>query len=793
MLQRTSSFPSNNAGHLSDTPANAAYQNHHSPSSSLLSRVNTASRPGSPSGSVATTIGVSHHSANTSPHTNSNSSSGPSGLSGSYDPVSTKSEPFTDNSLDPMLDYSFSVGNKGALKRPRFGGVLAGSKKWKWWDYLVTMLLAFVVIEAIVLLVGSRYLYSLPDQIQIDSRDFRKVAYQGLIVDPAATYKKQIQVYHITKEFGPTSMGGLGMVVTALAVAQQRARAQKINVVLPYYSFLNQIKGLDIKNEVSLPIEVKDKYGRYQNVIFNVHKFKYAVPSKPSDYENDKRTITPVTVWLIGPGDAYPYSLAFQASSLNDIYSSPSGLPQEWKDLYFSKAAAAFIQHKNKNNDVSLFATTTTRVIDVVHAHGATNAMVLHYLQQSIDRRTMGEEPPALIYTLHDYLDELQHSYETVNVQKFMDRRVQSDDDEEDMYFQMNGISPYCHGYRMFTSALGIDLADAVTFVSKTLAKEIVEGRMDFHLKELVLGSILNQAEKNLFIGITNGIDFGRLNPWTMSQLRQHELAFPSTEDEGSSMSTEGDEGNGGAPTGMGSPNPTIRSAKEAAKHYLYTKGFLTEQDLSRPLVLYIGRFQYNKGLEFFATATSAITKMGGVFVIMGQPNNYPLSSLTNLGRMFKGSVRVISDAQTQDEWGVYWRTAADFVFVPSLTESFGLVAAEGLLFGSAVISSGVGGLSEFLIDRPSAAGSTYPVEDDLNAYLPLDQQVAVLPRGERFNSYLFDVYDTDAHSQLTTAINDAIQEWKRLQRVPEEHEKFLTRLVSSALALGSSQWTHRP
>ncbi|KAI1318672.1 hypothetical protein EDD11_005965 [Mortierella claussenii] len=699
----------------------------------------------------------------------------------------------TDSYFPSAQDHSLSVGNSGYSKRSKFNGGLyppSSIKRWKWWSYTAAVLLIFAVMEGLVLLIGSSVLYSLPDQIQIDSRDFRKVEYQGLVVDTGAIYKKQIQVYHVTKEFGHASMGGLGMVVTALASAQQKARSQKVNVVMPHYSMLDNIPGLEIKLAVTLPIDVKDSHGRTQNLVFSVHKIKFAVPSKPSDFESDRRPINPVTVWLIGPGSVYPFDRAFQTKSVREIYSSPSGLPGEWKDLFFSKAVATFIQHQNKNNDISLFAAAATRAIDVVHVHGATNALVLHYLQQSIDKGTMGEEPPALIYTLHDYLDELQYSNEIINVKKFMDNRVHSEDDEEDMFLQMDGISPYCQGHRMFTSAMGIDLADAVTFVSKTMAKDIVEGRLDFYLKELVLGSILNQAEKNLFVGITNGVDFGKLNPWTMPELREHQLAFPANEAMGvqEGEPAPGLEGDGSAIV-TASPHPTVRSAKEAAKHYLYTKGLLTEQDLDRPLVLYIGRFQYNKGLEYFATASSVIRERGGKFVIMGQPNNFPIDSINNLERLFKGTVKVISDSKTQEAWGIYYRAAADFLLVPSLTESFGLVAAEGLLFGSAIISSGAGGLSEFLVDRPNPNDirQQQELEDSKleMKYIPLDQQVAEVPRAERFNSYLFDAFATDSHAQLGAAIHEGLSEWKRFQRMPVEHEKFLARLVNSALSMG--------
>ena len=42
-------------------------------------------------------------------------------------------------------------------------------------------------------------------------------------------------------------------------------------------------------------------------------------------------------------------------------------------------------------------------------------------------------------------------------------------------------------------------------------------------------------------------------------------------------------------------------------------------------------------------------------------------------------------------------RAASDISLVPSLEESFGLVAMEALLFGQPVVSTGVGGLSQFL------------------------------------------------------------------------------------------------
>ncbi|KAF9414355.1 hypothetical protein BGZ94_000423, partial [Podila epigama] len=800
---------------------------HHSANASLLLNRNTASRPGSPS-SVPTPIPQTlpqrhthhqHSSSASSDHSAHSNSSGTHFENDKSNYVGRYINEKEDNSSFPTVDVTSGtgplLGGNFSSKRSRFAMASSGPngvKRWRWWSFTAAILMAFALVQALVLLVGSNALYSLPDQIQIATRDFRKVTYQGLALDtPASILKKPIQVYHITKEFGPATKGDLGAVVTALTRAQQRARTQKINIVMPYYSALETMPGVNIIKAVSLSLNIKDKNQKTQPMVFQVYRFKYHVPYKPSDMLTNDRPINPITAWLIGPGDTFPFDRAFYAKTMQDIYRSPRGLPAEWRDLYFAKAAATFIQHQNKNDDVSLFAAAAVRGIDVVHVHGASNALVLHYLQQLIDRGAMGEEPPALVYTLHDYSDELRYSNEIVNVQKFMDKNVHSDDEEEDMFLQMDGISPYCHGHRMFTSALGIDLADAVTFVSKTLAKDIVEGRLDFHLKELVLGSILNQAEKNLFIGITNGVDFGKLNPWTMQELRMHNLAFPSLEPADESAAANASEGEEEeeekVPIGMGSPNLSIRSAKEAAKEFLFSKGLLTEQDLSKPLALFIGRLDYSKGPEFFATASAAIKERGGKFVIMSEPGNFPAKSVYNLERLYKGTVKVFSDEKTQREWDVYWRTAADFLLVPSITENFGLVAAEGLLFGSAVISSGVGGLSEFLVDRPnpndrrqkeamaeaereksllptSTSSMSSSSSASSSALALAEQPLSEAQRQERFNSYLFDVSAADKHEQLSASINDAIRHWQTMRRQPPKHEEFLNRLVNSALSL---------
>ncbi|KAI8144093.1 hypothetical protein BJV82DRAFT_513596 [Fennellomyces sp. T-0311] len=510
-------------------------------------------------------------------------------------------------------------------------------------------------------------------------------------------------------------MGGMGMIVTALASAQQRSGLVRAAVVMPYYSFL---KGKYRPEKViDLVIDVRDKQGRLIPMEFRVwrmiHPINPAANVTASDQAKQLPPTEQVPVYLIGPGNRKPFNLAFRARKTIDIYSCAQGLPMEWKDQYFDKAVAEFLAHQAAASDeIPLFASAkSTRHLDVVHIHGATNAYIAKHLRDHQRRNQLGPRAPAIIYTMHDYLDELQYTNTVNNVKKFLD--------EPDNY-----IDKYTRGNRVFMSSLGIDYADVVTFVSKSMATSIVEGKDDFYLKELVMDSVLRKAERGRFFGITNGVDFGTLNPFTHPRLIQRK--------------------------------EYIMSAKDRAKKYLIRRKRLSPQDLDRPVVLFVGRFQYNKGLEKFEEAVQHFVQHNMKFVIIGQRNNYPLEWVKALQERYPDNVIVMSTANQQRQWSIYYRAAADFAFVPSLTESFGLVAAEGLLFGSPVISTGAGGLKEFLIDRP---------REDRN--------------NEHYNAYLFEP------TTLGEAIADAAADYKRNKESKVRREEFILRMTRSAFALG--------
>ncbi|CAO3594888.1 unnamed protein product [Absidia cylindrospora] len=800
-------------------------------------------------------------------------------------------------------------------------------KRWRWWHILFLAILLIVLVETALILVGYVFVQFQPSPIRITLRQYPKIKYQPLNSTAfSSNWRNGTSVYHITKEFGPATMGGMGMILTALATEQQRTGQLDVNVVLPYYSYLkHKRKGDEFHRVADLVMYIQDKQQRvpvtntnsnnfpfpfsspsstslktsayisasasssssispssespsslsckpksflgsiineneqtrpsssaaapWVPLEFRVTKWNYVITSPPPavnqttwyiDDHGNNRTLPAgtqrpplkheqLTVYLIGPGNRTPFSMAFRARNPVGIYSSPKGLPQEWKDQYFLKAAATFLsfQASAASHDQSLFAPPSDFVspsgVDVVHIHGATNAYLAHYLQDSTLWNTALPKP-SLVYTMHDYLDELQYTNTVTNVHKFDPRppgdldisddgctggfssgigassidHNNNNDNDNDNNNRNNAesipIAPTIHGNRMFMSSLAIDLANVVTFVSQTMAIDMVEGRMDFYLKELVMENILRKAQRGLFFGVSNGVDYRHAHPFESKRLAKAKLAFPTfawqqliQQQQPSEEQTPGEKQQRFT-LSSNVATDYVSAQKDRAKRWLIRKKFLRDTDKHRQIVLFVGRFQYNKGLASFDRAIQAFIKHDMILVIIGQPNNYPLDRVKQWQLDYPGFVYVLTTAQEQKSWLMYVRAAADLVFVPSVTESFGLVAAEGMVFGAPVLSTGVGGLKEFLVDRPNVSmddpAAQHINQHPYNAYLyQLDQH-----EKDGGGDSNLDTTDDDIHS-LEKAVEDAARDYSYLGKRRSARELFVLHMIDSAMSLG---WRRR-
>ena len=569
--------------------------------------------------------------------------------------------------------------------------------------------------------------------------------------------------------------------LTALTTAQSQSSQLSLSVALPHYSFLrNDYPDAELVTQLSL--NITRSRNRKQIIHFPVSLLRWPYPDDSPAPSSDSTTNQKyIDVYLVGPGVERPFHIAFKAKNEGDIYSAYKPLKQEWKDLYFAKAVSELVQYLDISHSLE--------AIDIVHLHGATNAMVASFIRQAYPGSPSPH--PAIIYTLHDSLDEVEYSNLVSNVVPFLD--FSSSDSH--LPNHLDSLQPYSYrsGTQLFTSALGIDFSDVTTFVSRSIASDIVAGRFHFHLQDLVMPSIAEKAKDGLFLGITNGLDLSDKfkNPFTNSILVSRQLQFPLLDSDSSTTSFSTSHNT--------PPLPLLHLVKQRAKLCLVQNHAsalsLSEADLSRPWFVFIGRFQYNKGCQFFETLLSTLcaSPTSGRLFLLGARNNYPFTSLISLVDRYPSHLTLIDDVSTpglQAQLGSIIRMASDFGFVPSLSEAFGLVAAESLLFGSPVLSTGVGGLIEFLV----------PIdEDDMrkggNSYLfdlfPNRNTADTQGAEEDFSRSAQDVRPSDerlepARAALRSATRQALEDWSFLREgSAEDRESLVRRMVQDALRLG--------
>ena len=124
---------------------------------------------------------------------------------------------------------------------------------------------------------------------------------------------------------------------------------------------------------------------------------------------------------------------------------------------------------------------------------------------------------------------------------------------------------------------------------------------------------------------------------------------------------------------------------------------------LDRPVLLFVGRIQALKGIDLAIRALAQLHDQRAILVIVGGPSgaagDAEVVRLRSLARELGVADRVRWEPPQPHGALADWYRAADVCFVPSRTESFGLVALEAAACGTPVIAANVGGLRS-LIDH---------------------------------------------------------------------------------------------
>ena len=160
---------------------------------------------------------------------------------------------------------------------------------------------------------------------------------------------------------------------------------------MPGYAYLFDALGIRRENAVTT---VRLEFGRTGSVSVPIY---HAMHGR-------------VDLYLIGAGDRLPYSLAFQARDRQHIYDTQDGLDvrsftslpsshtAQWadRDAFFSLVSAKFTMWLHRN-----------KPLQCVHLHGATNALTGFLIKELSAQARL--PPIAIVYTLHDYLDETRY------------------------------------------------------------------------------------------------------------------------------------------------------------------------------------------------------------------------------------------------------------------------------------------------------------------------------------------------------------------------------------------------
>ena len=317
-------------------------------------------------------------------------------------------------------------------------------------------------------------------------------------------------------------------------------------------------------------------------------------------------------------------------------YLGPDGL--DWPDNARRFAALARV-----GADIGLGALDAFEP-DVVHAHDWQAALAPAYLHFAAERR------PKSVVTIHNLAFQGHFPISVFWELGLPDSALSIDGVE---YF--GGVG-YLKG--------GLRLADAITTVSPTYAREIMTPEFGMALDGLL------RARADVVHGILNGIDDTIWNPATDPALTQNYNAM----------------------------RIDMRPRNKIA---LQSKMGLTPS-VDRPLFAVVSRLSHQKGLDLLLQTLPGVVAKGGQLALLGSGERGLEQGFADAAAFSAGSVSCVFGYD--ERLAHLYQAAADFVLVPSRFEPCGLTQLCALRYGAAPIVSRVGGLNDTVIDANEAA-----------------------------------------------------------------------------------------
>ncbi|GIT97893.1 glycogen synthase [Sulfurovum sp. TSL1] len=223
----------------------------------------------------------------------------------------------------------------------------------------------------------------------------------------------------------------------------------------------------------------------------------------------------------------------------------------------------------------------------------------------------------------------------------------------DEKYFHMDCLEFY--GKMNFMKA-GIAFADKITTVSPTYAKEILTPEFGCGLEGFL------QYHSDKLTGIVNGIDTEHFSPYNDKMLLK--------------------------------PYTDLRG-KAVNKSAFFEEIKMKEEQ--RPLIIFIGRFTWQKGLEIFIDALPDMAQMACNIVVLGDGEPQYYDAIKAIAQKHDN---IYLESGYDEALSHRMYAASDFFLMPSLFEPCGLAQMIAMHYGSIPIVHSVGGLADTVYDH---------------------------------------------------------------------------------------------
>lgn len=218
----------------------------------------------------------------------------------------------------------------------------------------------------------------------------------------------------------------------------------------------------------------------------------------------------------------------------------------------------------------------------------------------------------------------------------------------------------------------GIELADFVTTVSPTYAKELMSGQVSSGLQDIL------RRHRSKFKGVLNGVDDAYWDP-------SHDVFLP--------------------PECLGSLE-TLASFvawKRTCHEALQKACSLTSG--SYPIVSFVGRLIPEKGVALLEKAIEEVCELGGQFVLLGQTFDENIrKEFEQLARRYQQGGQVFVAIDRFEAFSHLIYAGSDMIVVPSRMEPCGLIQMIGARYGTVPIVHHTGGLADSVSDVEDSA-----------------------------------------------------------------------------------------